>query len=45
MQEREQIINFLLQACDAKSETIRQLQAKIAELEKPLNKTKVTNAS
>lgn len=36
MTERESIINFLLQACDQKNQTITQLQAKIAELEKKL---------
>jgi hypothetical protein len=34
--EREQIINFLLQACDAKNQTITQLQAQVAELQKQL---------
>lgn len=34
MNEREQIINLLLQACDRLNLTITGLQAKIAELEK-----------
>ena len=34
--EREQIITFLLQACDQKNVVIAGLQAKIAELEKRL---------
>ena len=34
--EREQIITFLLQACDAKNQTIAQLQANVAELQKKL---------
>lgn len=34
MQEREQIINYLLQSIDQKTQVIAQLQAKIAELEK-----------
>ena len=34
--EREQIINFLLQACDAKNQTIAQLQSQVAELQKQL---------
>jgi hypothetical protein len=34
MQEREQIINYLLQATDQKNQTISQLQAQIAELKK-----------
>lgn len=36
MNEREQIITFLLQACDAKNQTIVQLQSQIAELQKRL---------
>lgn len=32
--EREQIINYLLQACDTKNQTISGLQAIIAALEK-----------
>lgn len=36
MQEREQIINFLLQACDAKNKVIEDLQKQIAELQKQL---------
>ena len=36
MTEREQIINFLLQACDAKNQTITQLQSQVAELQKQL---------
>lgn len=36
MNEREQIINFLLQNCDAKQRTIEELQKRIAELEKRL---------
>jgi hypothetical protein len=36
MNEREQIINFLLQACDSKNQTITQLQSQVAELEKRL---------
>ena len=34
--EREQIINFLLQACDSKNQTIVQLQSQVAELQKQL---------
>lgn len=34
MNEREQIITFLLQQCDAKNRIIEQLQQKVAELEK-----------
>ena len=34
MNEREQIISFLLQACDQKNGVITAQQAKIAELEK-----------
>jgi hypothetical protein len=34
MNEREQIINFLLQACDQKNAVIAEQQKKIAELEK-----------
>jgi hypothetical protein len=34
MSERESIINFLLQACDAKNAVIAEQQKKIAELEK-----------
>jgi hypothetical protein len=36
MNEREQIINFLLQACDAKNQTIIQLQIEISALKKQL---------
>lgn len=32
--EREQIINFLLQACDAKNQTIAQLQSQVTDLQK-----------
>jgi hypothetical protein len=45
MNEREQIINFLLQACDAKNKTIEQLQAQIAELQKKLVLASPTPAS
>ena len=38
--EREQIINFLLQACDAKNQTIAQLQSQIADLQKQLQTPK-----
>jgi len=31
--EREQIMNYLIQACDAKNKTIEELKKKIAELE------------
>jgi hypothetical protein len=34
MNEREQIINFLLQQCDQKNAIIAELQKKITELEK-----------
>jgi len=34
MSEREQIITFLLQACDGKDQAIAKLQARVAELEK-----------
>lgn len=34
MSEREQIITFLLQQCDAKNLTIQALQKQIAELQK-----------
>lgn len=36
MSEREQIINFLLQACDDKNKTIAQLQSEVAALQKQL---------
>lgn len=36
MNEREQIINFLLKSCDDKSQTIAQLQGQIADLQKQL---------
>jgi hypothetical protein len=36
MNEREQIINFLLQTCDSKNQTIAQLQSQVAELQKQL---------
>ena len=35
MNEREQIINFLLQACDNKNALIAELQKQLAELKKP----------
>ena len=34
MNEREQIITFLLQACDLKDKVIGELQKQIAELQK-----------
>jgi hypothetical protein len=34
MGEREQIINYLLQACDQKTQVVTELQKKIADLEK-----------
>jgi len=34
MNEREQIINYLIQACDVKNKTIEELQKQIAELQK-----------
>lgn len=34
MNEREQIINFLLQQCDVKNGIIQELQKKLAELQK-----------
>jgi hypothetical protein len=34
--EREQIINFLLQSCDAKNQIITDLQKQMAELQKKL---------
>ena len=34
MNVREQIINFLLQQCDAKDAVIQQLQKELAELKK-----------
>ena len=37
MNEREQIINFLLQQCDAKNATITGLQATVADLQKRLD--------
>lgn len=36
MNEREQIINYLMQACDAKNKTIEELQKQNAELQKQL---------
>lgn len=42
MNEREQMINLLLQACDAKNQIIAQLQAQIAELQKQLVTTAKT---
>ena len=36
MNEREQIINFLLQNCDGKQRIIEELQKRVAELEKQL---------
>jgi FtsZ-binding cell division protein ZapB len=39
MQEREQIINYLLQSVDQKNVTIAQLQAQIAELKKKYEST------
>lgn len=42
MNEREQIINFLLQASDAKSRQIEELQKQIAELQKKLAPTQGT---
>lgn len=45
MVEREQIINYLLQQCDAKNATIAQLQAKVAELEKKVNPPSVAGVS
>lgn len=35
MIEREQIITFLLQQCDAKNKIIEGLQKKVAELQRP----------
>ena len=40
MNEREQIINFLLQACDAKNRAIDGLQKENAELKKQLDEFK-----
>jgi hypothetical protein len=36
MNEREQMINFLLQSCDAKSRLIEELQKQVTELQKQL---------
>ena len=36
MNEREQMINFLLQSCDAKNQTIIQLQSEIAVLKQQI---------
>jgi len=43
MSEREQIISFLLQQCDAKNTQIAEFQKKIAELEKELLTLKQVN--
>jgi hypothetical protein len=39
MNEREQMINFLLQSCDAKNQTIAQLQSEIAALKQQLEQS------
>lgn len=39
MNEREQIINFLLQSADQKTKIIEELQKQIAELQKKLVST------
>lgn len=36
MEERNQIISFLLQVCDQKSETIKGLQRQVADLQQKL---------
>jgi hypothetical protein len=44
MEEREQIINFLLHAVDAKNQLVEQLQRQIAELQKQLAQNQVSNS-
>jgi hypothetical protein len=44
MNERESVINFLFQACDAKNRTIEQLQAQLAALQKPTPEVTVEEA-
>lgn len=41
MNEREQMINLLLQSCDAKNQIIAQLQAEIASLKKQIESKNV----
>lgn len=45
MNEREQIINFLLQACDAKNQQITALQTQNTELQKRLAQYETTSAA
>jgi len=40
--ERESIINYLLQQCDAKNQQIQQLQVQLAEANKKLDATAET---
>jgi anti-sigma factor RsiW len=43
--EREQIINFLLQACDAKNKQVEEMQKINAELSKKLSQYEASSAA